>query len=82
MAMAGVIMVYQKTDKAKKLNFILWPAMDALKNDFTANPSIILTRLSTPSPTVKSLTGLNLRSSLLSGITIVSSLKTKRAASI
>lgn len=60
-AMVGVILVYQKTDKAKKLNFMLWPAMDALKNDFSADPSIILSRLASTTDSIKSTTGLNLR---------------------
>jgi GT2 family glycosyltransferase len=60
-AMVGVILVYQKTDKAKKLNFMLWPAMDALKNDFSADPSIILSRLASRTDSIKSTTGLNLR---------------------
>lgn len=59
-AMAGVIMVYQKTDKVKKLNFMLWPAMDALKNDFSADPTIILSRLS-GTENGKSITGFHLR---------------------
>jgi rhamnopyranosyl-N-acetylglucosaminyl-diphospho-decaprenol beta-1,3/1,4-galactofuranosyltransferase len=44
-AMAGVIMVYQKTDKLKKMSFIFWPATDALTNNFTATPQLILERL-------------------------------------
>ncbi len=46
LAMAGVIMFYQKTDKLKKINFIFWPATDAFANDFTATPQNILFRLS------------------------------------
>ncbi len=81
-ALAGIIVVYQKTDKAKKLNFMLWPAMDALRNDFSANPAIILTRLSAPSSTMKSFTGLHLRHSLFSGAALFTSMKAKRAAGI
>ena len=81
-ALAGVIVVYQKTDKVKKLNFVLWPARDALRNDFSASPSIILTRLAAPSTTVKSFTGLNLRNSLFSGSPLFTSLKSKRPAGI
>ena len=44
-AMAGVIMVYQKTDKIKKLGFIFWPASDAFSSNFLATPQTILTRL-------------------------------------
>lgn len=47
LAMAGVVMVYQKTDRLKKLGFILWPATDALVNDFSATPNSILQRLKT-----------------------------------
>ncbi len=80
--LAGIIMLYQKTDKVKKLNFVLWPASDAIKNDFSANPSNILLRLSAPSTTVKSITGLHLRNSLLSGSLFVAAPKTKQAASM
>lgn len=45
-AMAGIVMVYQKTDKIKKLSFIFWPATDAFSNNFTQTPQTILTRLS------------------------------------
>lgn len=45
-AMVGVILVYQKTDKLKKLSFIWWPAIDAFRNNLTATPSLILSRLS------------------------------------
>jgi GT2 family glycosyltransferase len=44
-AMAGVVMVYQKTDRIKKLGFIFWPATDAFSSNFTQNPQTILTRL-------------------------------------
>lgn len=44
-AMVGVIMVYQKTDKLKKLGFIFWPATDAFSNNYLATPQTILTRL-------------------------------------
>lgn len=45
LAFAGIIMVYQKTDKFKKLAFISWPLTDAFKNDFSATPPLILARL-------------------------------------
>ncbi len=45
LAFAGIIMVFQKTDKIKKLNFMLWPMTDALSNNFTATPTVILNRL-------------------------------------
>ncbi len=44
-AVAGVVVFFQKTNKLKKLNFILWPAMDAFVNNFTATPAVILERL-------------------------------------
>lgn len=45
LAMAAVVLVYQKTDKLKKLSFILWPAVDAVTNDFSQSPVTILQRL-------------------------------------
>lgn len=48
-AMAGVVVLFQKTNKLKKLNFILWPATDAFVNNFTATPGLILERLKTKS---------------------------------
>ena len=44
-AFAGTILVYQKTDKIKKLGFIMWPAADAFTNNFEATPPLILSRL-------------------------------------
>jgi rhamnopyranosyl-N-acetylglucosaminyl-diphospho-decaprenol beta-1,3/1,4-galactofuranosyltransferase len=46
-AMAGVVLYYQKTDRRKKMGFIFWPAIDAFRNDFSATPTIILSRLQT-----------------------------------
>ncbi|MBS1512369.1 MAG: glycosyltransferase family 2 protein [Bacteroidetes bacterium] len=51
MAMAGVVVVYQKTNKLKKLGFIIWPAVDAVVNNFNATPSFILERLKIKSET-------------------------------
>ena len=45
LAFAGIIMVYQKTDRLKKLNFMIWPMADALRNNFSATPPVILNRL-------------------------------------
>lgn len=45
-AMAAIILVFQKTHKAKKMAFLFWPATDAFVNNFNATPSYILTRLS------------------------------------
>jgi rhamnopyranosyl-N-acetylglucosaminyl-diphospho-decaprenol beta-1,3/1,4-galactofuranosyltransferase len=44
-AFAGIVLVYQKTNKLKKLNFLLWPAADAFRNNFSATPPLILERL-------------------------------------
>ena len=44
-AFAGIVMVFQKTDKFKKLAFIFWPAIDAFVNDFSQSPQTILQRL-------------------------------------
>lgn len=48
-AMAGVVIFFQKTNKLKKLNFILWPATDAFINNFSATPGLILDKLKTKS---------------------------------
>ena len=47
-ALAGIILVYQKTDKLKKLSFMVWPAADAFKNNFTQTPSTIMLRINKP----------------------------------
>jgi GT2 family glycosyltransferase len=44
---AGTIVVFQKTNKFKKLNFILWPMADAFSNDYSATPASILEKIST-----------------------------------
>jgi rhamnopyranosyl-N-acetylglucosaminyl-diphospho-decaprenol beta-1,3/1,4-galactofuranosyltransferase len=46
-ALAGIVMVYQKTNKLKKLSFIFWPATDAVINNFSATPAFILDKLKT-----------------------------------
>lgn len=51
-AMMGVVLVYQKTDKLKKLSFIWWPAIDAFRNNLTATPAFILSRLSVNPATI------------------------------
>ncbi|MGH2649081.1 MAG: glycosyltransferase family 2 protein [Ginsengibacter sp.] len=43
---AGTIVVFQKTNKLKKLSFMLWPMTDAFTNNFEANPSFILHKIS------------------------------------
>jgi len=44
-AFAGIVMLFQKTDKLKKLGFIMWPVKDAFSNNFEATPPFILTKL-------------------------------------
>jgi rhamnopyranosyl-N-acetylglucosaminyl-diphospho-decaprenol beta-1,3/1,4-galactofuranosyltransferase len=46
-AFAGIIMLYQKTDKLKKLSFIMWPVTDAFNKNFEATPPSIITKLKT-----------------------------------
>lgn len=46
-AFSGVIIIYQKTDKIKKLRFMIWPASDALMNKFDVGPSLIMSKLAT-----------------------------------
>jgi rhamnopyranosyl-N-acetylglucosaminyl-diphospho-decaprenol beta-1,3/1,4-galactofuranosyltransferase len=48
-AFAGTVIVFQKTNKLKKLGFILWPMTDAISNNFKATPSFILQRISSSS---------------------------------
>ncbi len=44
-AFAAMVILFQKTNKLKKLNFIFWPAADALKNNFIATPALVLEKL-------------------------------------
>lgn len=44
-AFAGITLVFQKTDRLKKLSFIMWPVADAFKNNFDATPPVILSKL-------------------------------------
>ncbi len=44
-AFAALIVLFQKTDKVKKLSFIKWPTKDAISHDFNATPSLILAKL-------------------------------------
>ena len=48
-AFAGTVIVFQKTNKLKKLSFILWPMADAFTNNCKATPSFILQRISASS---------------------------------
>ncbi len=45
---AGTILVFQKTNKLKKMSFMLWPIKDAITNNFKASPSFILQKISSP----------------------------------
>ena len=49
-AFAGRIVIFQKTNKLRKLAFILWPMTDAFSNNCKATPSLILQRISSYSP--------------------------------
>lgn len=44
-AFLAVILIFQKTNKFKKIRFITWPATDALLKNFTATPALISDRL-------------------------------------
>ena len=44
-AVCGIVTIYQKTDRFKKLAFLFWPAIDAFSNDFSQSPQTILQRL-------------------------------------
>jgi rhamnopyranosyl-N-acetylglucosaminyl-diphospho-decaprenol beta-1,3/1,4-galactofuranosyltransferase len=44
-AFAGIVLLFQKSNKLKKLSFIAWPLADAFKNNFDATPSTILSGL-------------------------------------
>lgn len=42
---SGLILVFQKSNKFKKLNFIFWPVKDAFLNNCEATPATVLERL-------------------------------------
>lgn len=44
-AVAGIVVVYQRSNKLKKLSFIAWPAIDAFANNFSHTPQTILQQL-------------------------------------
>ena len=80
-AFAGIIMLYQKTDKLKKLSFIMWPLTDAFNKNFEATPPAILTRLN--ANTSFSLTGsINnyIKNTLLPGLPSFTLGRLRRAA--
>jgi GT2 family glycosyltransferase len=45
-AFAGSILAFQKTDRLKKIRFIIWPATDALFKNFSVTPSLVKQYLS------------------------------------
>lgn len=44
-AFAAITLLFQKTDRLKKLSFIVWPVADAFNKNFTATPPTILEKL-------------------------------------
>lgn len=46
-AFTGVVLLFQKTDKFKKLSFMIWPVADAFNSNFEATPLSILSKLKT-----------------------------------
>jgi len=49
-ALTGLILVFQKTDRRKKIGFLLWPVKDAVTRNFNATPDLILQKLNSPKP--------------------------------
>jgi rhamnopyranosyl-N-acetylglucosaminyl-diphospho-decaprenol beta-1,3/1,4-galactofuranosyltransferase len=76
-AFTGVIMLYQKTDKLKKISFLTWPVADAFTNNFTATPPIILQKLK--SKNVENTTSIMWRNIWFSIYNIFTPLRTNRA---
>ena len=44
-AFSGIVILYQKTDRLKKLGFIIWPAADAFTNNYDATPKGVLEKM-------------------------------------
>lgn len=42
---SGLILVFQKSNKMRKLNFILWPVKDAFSNNCNVTPPMVIERL-------------------------------------
>ena len=82
-AMAGIVLVYQKTDKIKKINFLFWPAADAFTNNFNATPQTILEKLnSNPNHIFRTSVSAyfrNIRTTITSYITLP---RTRRTANV
>lgn len=47
LALAAVVLVFQKTDKAKKLSFIVWPLGHAISSNYSVTPQIVMQKLNT-----------------------------------
>ncbi len=81
MAFTTIVLLYQRTDKMKKLGFILWPVTDAFSNNFSATPPSILAKLQTKTnfslPHLLNTYVRNIRSLVLAPFT---SLRTRSAA--
>jgi rhamnopyranosyl-N-acetylglucosaminyl-diphospho-decaprenol beta-1,3/1,4-galactofuranosyltransferase len=45
---AGTVLMFQRTDKLKKLAFIFWPVIDAFSGNYETTPAIVLQKLSAP----------------------------------
>jgi rhamnopyranosyl-N-acetylglucosaminyl-diphospho-decaprenol beta-1,3/1,4-galactofuranosyltransferase len=45
---SGIILLFQKTNKIKKIRFLAWPVIHAFTNNCNTTPAMILKRLSTP----------------------------------
>jgi rhamnopyranosyl-N-acetylglucosaminyl-diphospho-decaprenol beta-1,3/1,4-galactofuranosyltransferase len=80
-AFTGIVLLFQKTDKLKKLNFMMWPVADAFKNNFEATPPFILDKLKTKQ-TFSLTASLNgyLKSTWLNILAPFSTQRTERAA--
>ena len=50
LAFAGTVIIFQKTNKLRKLSFIFWPMADAFTNNCEATPASILKKISQTSP--------------------------------
>ena len=72
-AFAGTVLIFQKTNKIKKLGFIMWPALDAFTYNFEATPAVILNRLKDRSSfslaNILNSYGKSIRSSIISPFT-------------
>ncbi len=82
-AFAGIVLVFQKTDKLKKIRFIMWPVADALTNNFEATPELILSRLKSRSDFSLSNTLNNYLKNIWSAVlTPFTPQRTRRAANV